>query len=85
VDSGTILETHGIRTLVERYCALGPLGRLGKGREYPRAMRPTENIPRYVDGDKPSEEAFDLTTPVGVPRPTRLPPTDPANQPYLNR
>lgn len=62
-NTGTILETHGVRLFEERYCSLGPLGRLGKGREYPSAYRPSENSDRYEPGMEPAEESFDLEEP----------------------
>lgn len=62
-NTGTILETHGVRLFEERYCSLGPLGRLGKGREYPSAYRPSENSERYEPGMEPAEEAFNLEVP----------------------
>jgi outer membrane protein TolC len=78
-QTGTILETHGIRLFEERYCALGPLGPLGKGREYPSAMRPSDNVPRYERGSRPSEESFNLKV-VEPPRTTRLPPPEPGSR-----
>jgi hypothetical protein len=75
--TGTILETHGVRLFEERYAALGPLGRLGKRREYPAAVRPAENAPNYQDSDRPSEESFDLTAPVRYSSTERLPPVEP--------
>lgn len=63
-ESGTILETHGIRLYEERYCSLGPLGGFGTGREFPAAIRPTENAQRYIPAAGASEEAFNLEVPV---------------------
>lgn len=65
-ESGTILETHGVRMFEERYCSLGPLGRFHKGRQYPSAVRPTENATRYADGAEASENAFNLQVPVDL-------------------
>lgn len=68
-QSGTILETHGIRFFEERFRSIGPLGRLGQGRAYPRALPPTENVPVYPTGDAPAEESFQLQDPMeGVRR-----------------
>lgn len=59
-QTGTILETHGIRFYEERFGFAGPLRR---DVLYPATMRPTENWERYEAGDRPSEEAFDLDVP----------------------
>jgi outer membrane protein TolC len=61
---GTILETHGVRFYEERFCTLGPLGELGRGREFPASLSPAENTPRYPEGQRPAEEIFDLRNPV---------------------
>ncbi|MCY2991076.1 MAG: TolC family protein [Planctomycetota bacterium] len=42
-QTGTILETHGVRFYEERYGSIGPLGRLFDNWCYPRDMRPTPN------------------------------------------
>ena len=47
----------------ERYRSLGPLGLLGPDHCYPKDMRPEPNADRYEQGDKPSEESFNLETP----------------------
>ena len=80
VETGTILETHGVRLFEERYCALGPLGKHGATRQYPKAIRPSQNIDKYPTGSEPSEEAFNLEVPVDRElteelnyRPQRLP------------
>ena len=65
-STGTILETHGVRLLEERYCAIGPLGQLGAGRSYPSALRPSGNAERYEAGEGAAESAFDLTIPVDL-------------------
>ncbi|MDG2382939.1 MAG: TolC family protein [Pirellulaceae bacterium] len=64
--SGTILEAHGIYFYEERYRSLGPLGILGPDRYYPQDMKPGPNRDRYLAGDRPSEESFDLQTPARV-------------------
>ena len=77
-QTGTILETHGIRLFEERYCSIGPLGRRGKGRQFPSAMRPTTSTPRYESGDRASEEVFNLETPApDAIRPRNTPPARP--------
>ena len=78
-QTGTILETHGVRFVEERFGAIGPLGRLFSPVNYPSAQLPTENVPRYGRTDKPAEEAFDLQYPERqrtplIPRLERLPP-----------
>ena len=68
LETGSILEAHGIRFCEERYGSLGPLGPLQSYRLYPRALRPRENEPRYPVSDKPAEEFFDLERPVELRR-----------------
>lgn len=63
-ESGTILETHGIRFYEERFASVGPLGRLAHMRCYPSAMRPTPNAERYPTGTEPAERSFHLENPV---------------------
>lgn len=62
-QTGTILETHGVRFYEERFEAIGPLGRLGHDHLYPGATRPELNFDRYPTSEHPSEETFDLQTP----------------------
>jgi outer membrane protein TolC len=64
LETGTILETHGIRFFEERYCSLGPLGRLGEKKAYPLATPPGPNEPRYPEGKKPAEDFFNLESPL---------------------
>jgi outer membrane protein TolC len=78
-QTGTILETHGVRFYEERFCTLGPLGELGRGRQFPSSLPPGENTPRYPEGQRPAEEAFNLENPVerlnrNRPRPEEVPP-----------
>jgi len=63
-ETGTILETHGIRLFEERYGALGPLGRAAHDRCYPKAIHPSENMPIYPAGEQPSEQFFELEDPL---------------------
>src|SRR5262249_31988849 len=51
-ETGTILETHGIRFFEERFLSLGPLGRVGRMRDYPQATPPTPNEPKYPPSTK---------------------------------
>lgn len=76
-ETGTILETHGITFVEERYGSIGPLGRLAQRPCYPHSIRPCPNAKRYPRTEKPAEESFDLSTPAGrriEPAPERLPP-----------
>jgi outer membrane protein TolC len=66
-ESGTILEAHGVRFAEERYGTLGPLGRLGKGKSYPKALPPGPNAPRYPQGTTPAEDFFNLENPLRKP------------------
>jgi len=66
-ETGTILETHGIRFLEERFCSIGPLGRLGPERPYPMDARPSANEDRYPRGERPSEDALEIQAPE-IPR-----------------
>jgi hypothetical protein len=82
-ETGTILETHGIRFFEERFAALGPFGFAAP---YPKAMPPTENLPRYPQRSDAAENAFNLEDPLGPrrqplmqPRAEEIPP--PANRP----
>jgi hypothetical protein len=63
-DTGTILEAHGIRFYEERYGTLGPLGRLGRLRDYPQAMPPGPNEPKYPKSKLPGENFFNLEDPL---------------------
>jgi len=63
-ETGTILETHGIRFFEERFMSLGPLGRVGRMRDYPQATPPTPNEPKYPPSSKPAENFFDLRDPL---------------------
>ncbi len=80
-QTGTILETHGIRFYEERFCTLGPLGELFRGRLFPSSLEPGENVPRYPDSRRPAEESFKLENPVERlnrtrPAPEQVPPPD---------
>jgi outer membrane protein TolC len=63
-ETGTILETHGVRFYEERYGAIGPLGRMCPNVCYPKATRPTENDAVYPTTEEPSEDFFDLEDPL---------------------
>jgi hypothetical protein len=92
LQTGTILETHGVRFYEERYGSIGPLGRLAQPVCYPESTPPSPNYDRYPAGEQPAENVFnleelrrfrispqprqDLRTP--MPPPSELPPPPPA-------
>jgi outer membrane protein TolC len=58
-ETGTILDTHAVKFLEERFRAIGPFGRHGPGRLYPEAVVPAV-APRQMetpDGDDASEKS----------------------------
>lgn len=59
-QTGTILETHGIRFVEEQFASIGPHGQCFDDECYPRDLRPQPNSARYPDSGKPAEEAFEL-------------------------
>ena len=59
-ETGTILETHGVVFVEERYGSIGPLGRLFPPACYPQSLRPSDNEPRHPIADEPAEQMFDL-------------------------
>ncbi|MGB7343873.1 MAG: TolC family protein [Pirellulaceae bacterium] len=63
LQTGTILESHGVFCFEERFCSIGPLGRLGQPRSYPRSQPISRKGQRYEGGTRPSEEYFDLEDP----------------------
>ena len=63
-ETGTILESHGIRMAEERFGSIGPLGRWHTSRCYPARLPPTLNDDRYPQGERPAEETFDLEPPL---------------------
>jgi outer membrane protein TolC len=74
LETGTLLETHGIRFFEERYYTLGPLGELGRKRAYASALPPSTNEPKYPISAKPSESFFNLENPLKArPAPERPP------------
>lgn len=64
LQTGTILESHGITFFEERFRAIGPLGRLGPDHCYPSDQRPSDSNDIYQSSDKPSERYFNLEDPV---------------------
>jgi outer membrane protein TolC len=60
LQTGTILDTHGIRFTEEQFASIGPHGCLFEDTCYPRDLRPKDNEARYPDSGAASEEAFEL-------------------------
>lgn len=77
VETGTILETHGVTFFEERFGSIGPLGRLAAPKPYPMATRPSHDTTRYPSGDKPSEKFFDLRDPLEGTQQRRQSTTEP--------
>jgi outer membrane protein TolC len=46
LETGTILESRGVRFFEERYGSIGPMGRMFRPVCYPRDMRPSLNLDR---------------------------------------
>ena len=66
-QTGTILETHGLVFIEERFQAAGPHCLPGHDRLYPRDLKPTGEPTRYPGSGGPGENAFDLTKPAVRP------------------
>jgi outer membrane protein TolC len=75
--TGTILETHGIQFLEEKYASIGPFGRLARPRAYPLSLPPGPNANVYPVSNEPAENIFDLKTPLR-PSEQGVPETPPA-------
>ncbi len=67
-QTGTILETHGIRFVEERFCSIGPLGRVFRDRPYPMASPPGDNTDRYPASSEPSEKSLKIDEPAPLRR-----------------
>ncbi|MBL8889351.1 MAG: TolC family protein [Planctomycetaceae bacterium] len=63
-DTGTILETHGITFVEERFGSIGPLGRIAAEVQYPATLSPSGENGRYSNGAEPAEQQFRLDPPV---------------------
>jgi hypothetical protein len=63
-ETGTILESHGIRFYEERYGSIGPLGRCCPDACYPESLPPTENQSVYPTSQRASEDYFNLEDPL---------------------
>jgi len=77
-ETGTILETHGVRFVEERFRSVGPLGRAFAGECYPSRLRPQPNKDRYPSSDEPSENSFHLQEPLRRAESLERPPQPPA-------
>jgi outer membrane protein TolC len=77
-QTGTILETHGIRFAEEMFGSIGPLGRLAKPQGYPSALVPGPNSPRYPAGAEPADKLLEMEKP-SLRRP--VPPPPPPEEP----
>ncbi|WP_419189277.1 TolC family protein [Stieleria marina] len=66
LQTGTILQEHNVVFFEERFRSIGPLGRYGNDKCYPRSQPPSASVARYEGGDQPSEEYFDLEDPVAA-------------------
>lgn len=64
LQTGTILETHGVRFYEERYGSIGPLMHT---RSFPESTPPTPNAYIYPLGDRPAEQFFQLPDPTRTP------------------
>ncbi len=87
-QTGTILDTHGIRFVEEQFASIGTHGRCFEDECYPRDLRPQENSQRYKDSGEAAENAFNLNFPqLRKPGPQRpqdfeiLDPPDPNAEP----
>jgi outer membrane protein TolC len=80
-QTGTILETHGVRFREEQWQFAGPL--LRHEVCYPADVRPEAgDESRYPDSDEPAENVFDLSNPVPTrTAPADMPPLKPAAPP----
>src|SRR5947207_7654548 len=74
-QTGTILETHGVRFFEERFASIGPLGRLAAPQCYPSAVVPSPNADRYPIAAEPAEAALEREK--ASARPIPLPPPEP--------
>ena len=59
-DTGTILETHKVFFVEERYATIGPCGKLHAPDRYPRDLRSLRSTMRYSDTGEAAEKSFDL-------------------------
>jgi outer membrane protein TolC len=81
-QTGTILESHGVRFMEERFASIGPLGRLAKHRFYPLSSPPGPNANRYPDSGGPPDKGLENERPL-LNEPTPAPKERPAAQQVL--
>ncbi|HJZ93623.1 MAG TPA: TolC family protein [Gemmataceae bacterium] len=62
-QTGTILETHGLVFVEERFRAVGPLCLPEHDCEYPQDLKPVGEPTKYPATGQPGENAFDLKKP----------------------
>jgi len=62
-NTGTIMESYGVRFFEERFASIGPLGRCAPWVCYPKSLPPSANADRHPVSDQASENFFDLTNP----------------------
>jgi outer membrane protein TolC len=81
-QTGTILETHGVHFVEERFRSIGPLGRCAEWPCYPKSVVPGPNEPKYPTTAEPAEKLFEhekpalpQSSPPKSPTPFILPPT----------
>jgi outer membrane protein TolC len=63
-QTGTILESHGVRFYQERFRSIGPFGRFGPDKCYPRDMPVTPNADRYPVDKEAGDAALEKDKPV---------------------
>lgn len=72
-QTGTILETHGLVFVEERFRAAGPLCLSGHDRLYSQDFKPTGEPTKYPGSGEPGENAFDLKKPTDKPAELKKP------------
>ena len=82
-NTGTILETHGVRFHEERNQSVGPLWIFEDQSDYPTRLKPEMDKERYRKGEGPAENIFNLEDPLKYRNDTRsIPNIDtPATEP----
>jgi outer membrane protein TolC len=78
-QTGTILETHGLVFVEERFQAVSPLCHTHELRDYPRDLKPTGEPTQYPDSGRPGENQFDLKRPEDLRKDEK--PKEPAELP----
>jgi outer membrane protein TolC len=63
-QTGTILETHGVHFYQERFRSIGPFGRMGPDKCYPRDMPVTPNADRYPVDREGGDTALEKDKPI---------------------